>query len=417
MRFLSKVWLALGLAVLCAASAPAQFYPYSNAPTGPMLLLSKSVQDDLKLDLSQKNDLQKIVRDTPAKFKTESDQINKEYQAYYAKSNQLNTKISEETTKEIEKALQPQQLKRAKQFVVQRMGLGAFYVGEVQTALRLTDDQKKDLRTITDDVNKESNTIRTAEYKKKKVDYVGLQKKLGTLQKGGVDKVVAKLSDDQKTTWKALTGEPFKGLETFIYTYTYFYYTPKAIAVDSSLFYNKALTDELKIGDTEKSKLTYTIPNKVSSKYAAERNKLNAEYQKTYAKQTALNKKIEAEKRSALGQATVLKADQVRRFKQILVRMMGPGAFSDKDVQAALKLTDEQKKDIAALAKTLADDTARARRMMYYYQDLGKLIEILNKRAYAKMLAKLTEDQKKAWKELTGAPFRYTPDYFSTYLR
>jgi hypothetical protein len=420
MRLFAKVGLALGLAALCAAPAPAQFYPYLDTPTGAMLLLSKSIQDDLKLDASQKSDLQKIVRDTPAKFKTESDQVNKEIQAANAKSNQLTTKVSEETAKEIAKALKPEQLKRAKQFVLQRLGLNAFNVAEVQAALRLSGDQKKDIKTITDDVNKETTAIRTAEYKKPRPDYTALQKKLGAMHKAAVDKAVAKLTDDQKKTWKELAGDPFKGLEMVINTYISYFYTPKTIAVDSYLFYNQTVIDELKLRDDEKRKIL-NLPTVVYNRYTVERNKINAESRKAYAKQTALQKKITDETRSALGSSSVLKADQASRFKQIMVQMMGAGALSDKDVQSALRLTDEQKKDVAAMAKTLADTIARARRATIYdYRKQGevnKLIEILNQRAQAKMLDKLTEDQKKVWKDLTGTPFIYVPDYFGTYLQ
>jgi hypothetical protein len=99
-----------------------------------------------------------------------------------------------------------------------------------------------------------------------------------------------------------------------------------------------------------------------------------------------------------------LKPEQIKRLYQIIWQRGGiTSALGNADVQAALKLDDPQKEKI----KTISDDSQKAIR------DLGrpsadnreKLAE-LRKKANDDITAVLTDDQKKAWKELVGTEFK-----------
>ncbi len=115
--------------------------------------------------------------------------------------------------------------------------------------------------------------------------------------------------------------------------------------------------------------------------------------------------------------ADTLKPEQVKRLNQIQWQRSGiVSALNDTEVQAALKLDDKQKEKV----KTIQDD------MQKKLQDLfgqggrggrgrgargqggqgGTQLTELRKKANDDVTALLTEDQKKAWKELTGPEFK-----------
>ncbi|MCP6280446.1 hypothetical protein NL459_27860, partial [Klebsiella pneumoniae] len=59
-----------------------------------------------------------------------------------------------------EGALKPEQTKRLKQINYQFMGIGAFSNKDVQTELKITDEQKEQIKGIVDEYNKDAGEIR-----------------------------------------------------------------------------------------------------------------------------------------------------------------------------------------------------------------------------------------------------------------
>jgi hypothetical protein len=100
-----------------------------------------------------------------------------------------------------------------------------------------------------------------------------------------------------------------------------------------------------------------------------------------------------------------LKDDQIKRLNQIMWQKGGLGrALGNADVQTALKLDDKQKEQI----KTIQEDSRKK------ISDLGrpsnqadrdKVTEI-RKKTDEDLSAVLTDDQKKAWKDLQGPEFK-----------
>jgi 2'-5' RNA ligase len=85
----------------------------------------------------------------------------------------------------------------------------------------------------------------------------------------------------------------------------------------------------------------------------------------------------------------------------------GIGVFADPEVQKALKLTDEQK----TAMKKIADEARKE------LEGLGGLkpenflkARAIQKQSFEKAVTLLTEDQKKAWKDLLGKPFELKLD-------
>jgi hypothetical protein len=106
------------------------------------------------------------------------------------------------------------------------------------------------------------------------------------------------------------------------------------------------------------------------------------------------------------GRDAILKPEQVKRFEEIQLQQSGAGAFSSPRVQEKLKLTEDQKTKVRAINMESGRSTREA------FQDLQsdregamKKIAEIRKQATEKALAVLTDDQKKAWKEMTGEPF------------
>ena len=106
---------------------------------------------------------------------------------------------------------------------------------------------------------------------------------------------------------------------------------------------------------------------------------------------------------------------QKKRIKQIDVQRMGLAAFANEDVAKELKVTDDQK-------KTLKETTDAARKAMgdirsevtgggqtrptpEQQTEIAKKTETLTTETMEKVMKAMTDDQKKAWKEITGEKF------------
>ncbi|MGL4419640.1 MAG: hypothetical protein ACRCZF_03150, partial [Gemmataceae bacterium] len=113
---------------------------------------------------------------------------------------------------------------------------------------------------------------------------------------------------------------------------------------------------------------------------------------------------------------------QTKRLTQINYQMMGLAAYTDKDVVAGLKITTEQKEKIKSTVDEFNKDRGELQRSAFQgFQPGGdreemqkKMAEMmkkstaLQKEAEEKVAGLMTDDQKKAWKEMTGAKFDTT---------
>ena len=74
-------------------------------------------------------------------------------------------------------------------------------------ALKMSDDQKDNVKTILTDSEKE---IREAIKEAQGGNFQGVREKMTTLRKEANDKAMGVLNADQKKMWKEMTGEEFK---------------------------------------------------------------------------------------------------------------------------------------------------------------------------------------------------------------
>jgi Spy/CpxP family protein refolding chaperone len=208
MRNLCKATLTLALVALMASPALAQRQRPGGGRggfgRGGNLLTNKSVQEELKLSKDQKDKLEAINKEMREAFGKLRDLSQEERR----EKMQALIKESAEKTKKVRESLTSEQKKRLKQIETQQRGIRAFSDKKVQEALKLTDEQKTAIKEIGDDVQK-----KVAEETK---DLTGRERftkgrEIRTkLNKEAMGKIAAKLTAEQKKTWKELVGAPFE---------------------------------------------------------------------------------------------------------------------------------------------------------------------------------------------------------------
>jgi Spy/CpxP family protein refolding chaperone len=183
-----------------------------------------------------------------------------------------------------------------------------------------------------------------------------------------------------------------------------------------SLLENQSVQKELKLSD-EQIKKVKDITQSIREKHREELDGLFKQGpQADREKMQEVFKAIREETTKAL--ADVLKPEQSKRLKEITLQDQGARAFNDEEVQKALKLSDEQKEKV----KTINEDAAKERQQLFprgggggaggrradpgAFEEMQKKMAALNKETMEKVTAVLTDDQKKAWKDLTGEPFQ-----------
>ncbi len=119
-------------------------------------------------------------------------------------------------------------------------------------------------------------------------------------------------------------------------------------------------------------------------------------------KMAALSKAMLSEATKALS----LTETQTKRLHQISLQFRRAQAFTDPEVAKDLKITDDQKKQIQEL---VTESGAKAQEIRQANQDdraeAMKQVQALQKETGTKVMALMTDDQKKAWKEMTGTPY------------
>jgi len=164
---------------------------------------------------------------------------------------------------------------------------------------------------------------------------------------------------------------------------------------------NPSVQKELKFTEEQTSK-AQTALTEIREAHQAEFPGRDVDQAERATKMAALNKTMNAEAIKALN----LTETQVKRYNQISLQARRGQAFVDPEVVSKLKITDDQKKQIQELNQ---DTMAKSREI---FQNAGddraaamKQLQDLQKETGTKVMALLTDDQKKAWKEMTGEPF------------
>lgn len=180
---------------------------------------------------------------------------------------------------------------------------------------------------------------------------------------------------------------------------------------------NEELQKDLKITDDQKKSLKEVMDK--AADIAKQRAELFTGGQPNREKMqelTTASTKLTEEAKTATDKAFT--ADQKKRLEQIDVQRMGFAAFANEKVVTAMKFTDDQK----AKMKTLGEEYTKARGDLQKEFGLGggggrpmidpekmaemtKKMTALSSETMEKAKKELTDDQKKAWADLTGPAF------------
>jgi hypothetical protein len=203
MRNLCKVSLSMALVAVLASPALAQ-RPGGRGGFGQSLLLNKSVQEELKLSKEQKEKLEPVAKKSQEKMRELFQGGGFDREKFQA----LQKETEEEATKAAD--LTSEQKKRYGEIRLQqrvRFGPAVFADKEVQSQLKLTDDQKDAVKTILketqDKIKEETKDLEMQDFRKR----MEITQKLN---KEAMSTVAKKLTKEQKETWTKMLGEPFE---------------------------------------------------------------------------------------------------------------------------------------------------------------------------------------------------------------
>jgi Spy/CpxP family protein refolding chaperone len=193
--------LALALAVVALAATAVQAQPRGPGFGGGTLFLltQKSVQEELKMSDEQVKKVTELEAKQREAFRDFRDLSREERQKKFEEMAKANTKAIGEILKE-------DQLKRVKQISLQQQGLRALANPEVADALKLTDEQKDKVKAVGEEARKEMQALFGAGLERDEA-----RKKMEEIRKASDEKLMGILTDEQKTKFKELQGEPFKG--------------------------------------------------------------------------------------------------------------------------------------------------------------------------------------------------------------
>jgi Spy/CpxP family protein refolding chaperone len=193
------------VAVTVAALAVAQFGPGGRGGGAGMLLGNSGVQKELKLTDEQQTKVKEFLEKTFAKM---GEAFEARKGGDQEKAEQITKAVAQDTEKFIKDTLKEDQIKRLKQIQHQVAGPGAFTDEEVANALKLTDEQKEDIKKL----NEELGAARKEAFQGAFGDREKMaeaRKKMENMNKEAMTKITKMLTPEQKKAWKEVTGEPF----------------------------------------------------------------------------------------------------------------------------------------------------------------------------------------------------------------
>jgi hypothetical protein len=208
MRGFVKTAMAFGLVALLAGPALAQGGRGGGGfGGGPANLLGNpAVQKELKLDEAQIEKATKLATETREKMTSLGEQLQDIPQnERMAKRQELAKPINESAMKTAAAFLKPEQIKRFHEIELQQRGIQALSDPIVTKKLSITTEQETKVKSLATDMQSEVAEIMQSAGD----DRAAAMLKVTTLRKETLTKVMALMTDDQKKTWKEMTGEPF----------------------------------------------------------------------------------------------------------------------------------------------------------------------------------------------------------------
>ena len=170
------------------------------------------------------------------------------------------------------------------------------------------------------------------------------------------------------------------------------------------LLSNESVLKELKLDEKQVEKAK-ELAEKTREEMQEKRESLqDLSPEERRAKMMEINREMTASTLKAAG--GFLKPEQITRLKQISLQQRHAQAFLDPEVAKKINLKDSLKSEIQTI---IQEAGAEMRTIFQENQDdreaAMKKIQELNKKTTEQVVAKLNDEQQKAWKEMLGAPF------------
>jgi len=207
MRHLGLTALTLAALALTPNFASAQGFGRGFGGGAGMLVGNKGVQKEIKATDEQIAKLDALAAETREKMtEARSKTEGLEGEERRNKAMEINREINAGVMTSLGSILKPEQTKRFEQISLQSRGAQAFADPKVAEGLKITDEQKDKLKEINESANEKRRELMQGFQD----DREGTMKKLAEFNKELMGKVAALMTDDQKKTWKEMTGEPYE---------------------------------------------------------------------------------------------------------------------------------------------------------------------------------------------------------------
>jgi len=214
---------ALALTALVTPTASAQFGRGLQIPPAMlnlMLMRGEAVQKELDLNDEQK----KAVGDLASQMISQAMEImsglqdltDEERKEELPNVMKMVNEKGKELQGKVDKVLNPKQAVRMKELSIQRRDAGALQDDEVIDALKLSDDQKKQLADVRDAAAKKQEEVMKTIFSAGGggVDRAAIGKQMQALQKELGEKILAVLTSQQREQFEKMKGEKFEFPQT-----------------------------------------------------------------------------------------------------------------------------------------------------------------------------------------------------------
>jgi hypothetical protein len=183
----------------------------------PFLLTNPGVQREIRLTPEQRDKFRAIVKDVGDKYQPELEKAEGDKKKMLLVGYRFAKETSDKVNKAIPDVLQPAQAKRLKQIEIQVNGIISLNKTDVQKQLNLSDKQHDEIKEIGDKFKREVVKIvnDTSDSVSQDRPLLAARKVLQAYRtvrvksEAATDKALGRLTDEQRKTWRELTGEPF----------------------------------------------------------------------------------------------------------------------------------------------------------------------------------------------------------------
>jgi hypothetical protein len=190
----------------------------------------------------------------------------------------------------------------------------------------------------------------------------------------------------------------------------------------SALLLNKGVQKEIHLTDEQRDKVAKIVRD-AFFKYQPDIQKAKdaGDLKKLFQVMRESLRKFTLESRDKVNKAIpdILKEEQIKRLKQIELQVNVIQTLNKPDMQRKLKFTDRQKAEVKEIADGFKEDfigmmkTDALRKPQERVRKAAEMVQAtmkLSDEANRKAMKTFTDEQKKTWKEMTGAKFEYKPD-------